>query len=179
MEPTSHSSNPDNKKRTISRKVFLIVLFGLVILGLVLVGWYNIGGSASIVPKKIRKSVNFSVYYPASMPSGYMLDTNSFRLAEAGVVLFSVTNSNSKDIVFSEQQQPSNTEIDKFISSYLPLNSTVQLPLGMARVGAYGSAPNIRTVLSLPIYNGPWLIVTAPSEINQADLVKITDSLKK
>lgn len=132
-----------------------------------------------MVPKEIQKSVDFPIYYPNQLPSGYMLDPASFRLAEPGVVLFAVRYGEGKDIVFSEQQQPSNSEMDKFISSYLPLNSALQLPLGQAKVGAYGNAPNIRTIVSLPLHKGPWLIATAPSEVGHEDLVKILQSLTK
>lgn len=151
---------------------------GLGITGL-LIGWYLFWGTSSVVPKKIQRSVDFSIYYPGVVPIGYALDTQSFRLAEPGVVIFAVTHGNGKNIVFSEQEQPASSDIDKFISTYLPLNSEVKLPLGQAKVGAYGSAPNIRTVLSLPIRNGPWVIVTMPSDMSHDDLVKLVTSLTK
>lgn len=156
--------------------VVLCVVFGVV--GL-LIGWYLLWGMPTVVPKKIQKSVDFSIYYPGTLPAGYVLDTQSFRLADPGVVIFAVAHGKGKSIVFSEQDQPSASDIDKFITTYLPLNSEVKLPLGQAKVGAYGSAPNIRTVLSLPIRNGPWVIVTMPSDISHDDLVKILAALTK
>lgn len=177
-EKKQASSRLADKKLTFSKRLFLGVLFGLLIAGL-FVGWYQRASHVSLVPKNIQKSVDFPIYYPESLPAGYNLDTQSFRLAEAGVVLFAVTYDKGKDIVFSEQQQPSASEMDKFISSYVPLNSALQFPLGQAKVGAYGSAPNIRTVVSLPVRNGPWLIATAPSEVSHDDLVKILTSLTK
>jgi hypothetical protein len=164
--------------RSLSKRLSLILLFGLIALGIV-AAWYKIAGSTSIVPKKIQTSVDFSVYYPKDLPPGYELDAESFRLAEPGVVLFAVNYGDRKDIVFSEQQQPPSSDIDKFITSYMPLNTVLQLPLGQARIGAYGSAPNIRTVVSLPIHNGPWLIVTAPADASHDDLVRIVQSLAK
>lgn len=173
-------SKPGYKRPQLNRKQMLILfpLFGLAVIG-ILFGLYSIGSSASLVPKKIQKSVDFPIYYPGSLPSGYVLDTQSFRLAEPGVVLFAVTYSNGKSIVFSEQQQPSDNEMNAFISNYVPINSALQLSLGQAKIGAYGSAANIRTVVSLPIRNGPWLIATAPSEVHHEDLVKILQSLIK
>lgn len=168
-----------DKQRLPRRKRFLFIAGVVLVVVCLLVGWYKISSSTSVVPKKIQKSVDFSVYYPGSLPLGYTLDPTSFQLADPEVVLFTVTYGKSKNIVFSEERQPSSGEIDKFISSYIPLNSVVQLPLGQAKIGAYGSAPNIRTVLSLPIHNGPWLIVTAPSDVNHDDLVKIVTSLTK
>jgi hypothetical protein len=170
--------SPGEKKRILGKRLFAIFVGGLLVVGL-LMGWHALRGDTSVVPKKIQKSVHFSIYYPASLPSGYTLDAQSFRLAEQGVILFTVTYDSGKSIVFSEQEQPSAGDIDKFINSYLPLNSILQLPLGQAKVGAYGSAPDIRTVLSLPIHDGPWLIATAPSEVSHDDLAKIVTSLTK
>jgi hypothetical protein len=49
--------------------------------------------------------------------------------------------------------------------------------VGKALVGAYGSGKDLRTIASLPIPNGPWLIITAPSDINQADLEKVLQAI--
>ena len=166
------------KKYVIGKRLIIVASLGLLIVG-ALFGWNAMRIQTSVVPRSIQRSVDFSVYYPASVPPGYTLETESFQLAEAEVVLFKVTDSQGRDIIFSEQRQPSAADIDKFISSYLPLNSVMQLPLGQAKAGAYGSAPNIRTVLSLPIRSGPWLIVTAPSDISHDDLVALLTSLTK
>lgn len=173
-----YTARPGDKKHILNKRHLLIPLFGLLAIAL-LASIYTMNSRPSLVPKKIQQAVDFSIYYPGSLPPGYTLDIGSFQLAESGVILFKITYGDKKDMVFSEQQQPSGNDIDKFVSSYLPLNSGVQLPLGQAKVGAYGSAPAIRTVLSLPIRNGPWLIVTAPSEVSHDDLVKILTSLTK
>lgn len=159
-----------------SNKRLVYIAVSVVIAGLI-AGLY-IASSAGVVPKSIQNAVPFSIYYPKNLPAGYKLDRESFRLAEAGVVLFTVTYGEGKDIVFSEQQQPSSNEMDKFISSYIPLSTTLQLPLGQAKVGAYGSAPNIRTAVSLPI-DTIWIIVTAPPDVSRDDLSKILQSLTK
>lgn len=158
------------------KKLLLFALFAVV--GSVITVLY-IASTASVVPKKVQDNVPFSIYYPKSLPSGYRLDQDSFRLAEEGVVLFSVSYGEGNDIVFSEQQQPSSGEMDKFVNSYIPLNTPLELPLGHAKVGAYGSAPNIRTAVSLPVQDGPWIIATAPSDMSRDDLIKILEYLGK
>lgn len=172
-----HPSQPNDKRWSLRKTLLLVLVFVLVVVGLL--AWWSRLDDSSLVPDKIRKSLDFSVYYPEHLPAGYTLSTTSFRLAEPGVVLFSVTYAKGKSIVFSEEQQPSSGDIDKFISSYIPLNSAVELPLGQAKVGAYGTAPTIRTVLSLPIHDGPWLIMTAPADVSHDDLVNIAKSLTK
>lgn len=174
-------SRPASKNHALNKRPILVLIFALVVVGLV-IGIHNVfGGNTSSVPQEIRRAVDFSVYYPdiKKLPAGYTLDTKSFRLADPGVVLFAVTYDGSKNITFSEQRQPSSSDIDKFVSSYIPLNTTLQLTLGPAKIGAYGSAPNIRTVASLPIRSGPWLIITAPSNVNHDDLAKVLQSLTK
>jgi hypothetical protein len=162
-----------SKRYAFSKRLLLIVAAAVV------VGLYALVGSTSAVPKKIQQAVPFSVYYPAQLPPGYVLDMTSFRLPDQGVVLFTVTYGKGKDIIFSEQQQPSRSDIDKFVSNYIPLNTALQFAIGQANVGAYSTAPSIRTVVSLPIHNGPWLIITAPSEVSRSDMVKILESLSK
>jgi len=113
------------------------------------------------------------------MPSGYRLDKESFRTAQPGVVLFSLSYGNGRSMVFSEEAKPAGDTIDKFNASAIPVHTQVSTPIGTALVGAYGSGKDLRTIASLPIKNGPWLIVTAPADINQADLGKILSSLTK
>lgn len=163
-------------KHTRRKKILLLAVFALV--SILITGLY-IASSANVVPKTVQDKVPFAIYYPKSLPAGYRLDETSFRLAEAGVVLFTVSYGEGRDIVFSEQQQPSGSEMDKFVSSYIPLNTPLDLPLGRAKVGAYGTAPNIRTAVSLPVQDGPWIIATAPSDVNRDDLIKVLESLAR
>lgn len=170
---------PFYKKHTLRKRVLLLFAVGILSIGF-LAGWQTMRGTtASLVPQTVRKAVDFPVYYPNDLPDGYALAIQSFQVPDPGVVLFKVTKANGQEIVFSEQRQPSGSDIDKFVSAYMPLNSVLQLPLGQAKVGAYGSAPNIRTVLSLPIRDGPWLIVTAPADVTHDELTTILSTLTK
>ena len=168
-------------KKNFLRNGPAVVLTVLVVAGLIFAGQRLIGKPANVVPENIQKSAGFTVYFPdaAKLPAGFALDTGSFRLAQKGVVVFALTDSNKRSLVFSEQQQPSSDEINKFVSSYIPVNSTLQLGIGQARIGAYGNAPDIRSTVSLPIHGGPWLIMTAPSQISHDDIVKVLRSLTR
>jgi hypothetical protein len=166
------------KRYFVSKRRLRILLLGLLLIGLI-AGVSSKFFITGTVPQKIKASVPFSVYYPKDLPTGYALDSESFRLAEPGVVLFALSHGRGKDIVFSEVKQPSGSDMDKFISSYIPLNTVQQVPLGEARIGAYGSAPNIRTAVSLPVHDGPWIIMTAPSDVSHNELIRIVQSLTK
>jgi hypothetical protein len=155
--------------------VFALVLVALASIVTVLIFKF----SGGLVPKNIQKQVNFHVYYPAQdkIPAGYKVDTSSFRTAASNVVLFSVNYSNGRSMVFSESEKPSGDVIDKFNASAIPIHTQVSTAVGKALVGAYGSGKDLRTIASLPIPNGPWLIITAPSDINQADLEKVLQAI--
>lgn len=133
------------------------------------------------VPASVQSAVSFAVYYPGQdkLPAGYSLDHSSFRVAEAGVVLFSVSYGNGRSMAFSETARPASDVIDKFNTSAIPVHTQLTTALGKAVVGAYGSGKDLRTVASLPVNGGPWLIITAPSDINHDDLNRILQSLRR
>ena len=155
--------------------------FGLavVLTGAVLY-WHGVH-ARSPVPTYIRSSVTFSVYYPAQnrLPHGYYLDTTSFRVTQSGVVEFWVKNGGGQTFTFSEEQQPPQDIISKFTSATIPLHNTVSSRLGQAEIGAYNTGSKLETVASFPINKGPWIIITAASDANQADLKQTVLALTK
>ncbi|HSX36517.1 MAG TPA: hypothetical protein VLG13_00110 [Patescibacteria group bacterium] len=157
------------------RLTFLVLILGGV--------WFysHAIATSSPVPQDIRKAVSFTVYYPDQkrLPQGYSLDTTTFRQAEPGVVLFSLQYYNGKRMVFSEEQKPASDVINKFVTAAIPLHTELTTPLGKAEVGVYGNNADLHSVVSLPISNGPWLIITAPADINQPNLTRILNSLTK
>lgn len=138
------------------------------------------GRGGSPVPPAVRQAAGFTVYYPdpAKLPPGYELDRSSFRQADPGVIVYSVTRDGQR-LAVSEEAQPGGSAISDFLKNYIPLHTTFNAKLGQAQIGAYGSHPNLRTVVSLPITKGPWLIMTAPDGTSQADLKQIIQALRK
>lgn len=137
--------------------------------------------TGSPVPVSVAQAVNFPVYYPdrQRLPAAYTLDNSSFRQAQPGVVIYSIKSPGSQSLTVSEEEQPAGSVITDFIKNYIPLHDSVSTSFGEAQVGAYGKAPNLQTVASLPIKNGPWLIITASSDIKQTDLTQILQSLRR
>ena len=128
------------------------------------------------VPSAVRQAVPFPVYYPdpEKLPAGYTLNQNSFSSPVKNGVTYSVSYGNGKKIVFSVQVKPSDTELQSFNSNYIPLRVEYQTPVGQAEVGAYHS----KTLVSLPIINGPWIVITAPPDIDQGQLKQVLSTLK-
>jgi hypothetical protein len=132
---------------------------------------------ASPVPKAVAQAVNFPVYYPDpnKLPAGYNLNQNSFSVPVKNGVAYSVSYDNGKKIVFSVQAKPSDNELQSFNSNYIPLRIDYQTSLGQAEIGAYHS----RTLVSLPVINGPWIVITAPSDIDQSQLKQVLSALRQ
>ena len=131
------------------------------------------------VPKSILTSVPYAIYYPdqSRLPSGYTLDIKSIQKSSGNVVEYFVDYGNKQLVVVFEQTMPSQSTINHFTSTYMPLHTTFWTPMGNAVLGAINYGKSIRSVVSLPINNGPWIIVTAPSNINQNDLKQVINSL--
>lgn len=155
----------------------------MVILALALIagaaGWRFLE-TKSPVPAGIRSAVTFPIYYPDAkrLPAGYSLNASSFQKVQDGVVLYSINRDDGQRISMTEEESPGDKVIDDFNKNSIPLHTSVNTALGQANIGAYGQAPNSRTVVSLLVKNGPWLIITAPSNASQSDIKQIIESLK-
>lgn len=167
----------------IKRRLFplkLAVGSGLAVILLTALAFLGHGTTiTNPVPATVRKAVTFEIYYPRQqkLPSGYSLDTTSFRLAQSGVVIYSMVNHENQRLIFSEEQKPGSSVIDKFTSTSIPLHTDLKTALGHATLGAYGAGQNLRAIVSLPIDKGPWLIITAPPTISNLDLQHIMQAL--
>lgn len=179
MDVAPQARAPEPKKSSHRLKLISAGVLGLLVFGTVI---FLIVGrpTNSPVPEDIRKTANFSVYYPkqSKLPQGYTLDTSSFRWAQPGVVVYSVQGPH-RPLVFSEEQTPESGIVDKFIASYMPLHNSLTIPLGKAEVGSAGQGSQLQTIVSLPINKGPWLIITAPANLPQAELRQILQALSK
>lgn len=172
---------PAVRKKSVKKRRFFLVS-GVLVLAVIIVGliWRLAGASSSPVPASIRSGAGFPVYYPqqSKLPPGYTLDTGSFRRASGGVIVYSINSSDDQNLSVTEEAQPPSNIIDTFIKNYIPLHSSLTTGLGQAQIGAYGQKPNFHAVASLPINQGPWLIITAPPDIKQSVLKQIVESLK-
>lgn len=162
----------------------LFVAIGLVIIaGGGLAGWAHwhkrplAPQPASVVPLSIKAAVAYPVYYPdqAKLPAGYFFVASSFQSPMKNGVNYSINYGNSKKIVFTLQSKPSDSELKTFGANYIPLHYDFQTKIGQALIGAYHK----QTLASLPVANGPWIVITAPPDINQNQFKQVLQSLRK
>jgi hypothetical protein len=141
---------------------------------------WRLSASDSPAPDSIQADSGSGVYYPnaAKLPAGYTFDSSSINQAADGVTILTVKGGSDKSVSISQQAQPDSDVIENFIKTYIPLHTTISTSLGQAEMGASGQSSNLKTVVSLPVKDGPWLIITAPADISQPELKQIIESLK-
>jgi hypothetical protein len=128
------------------------------------------------VPARISSAVSFPIYLPESpkLPAGFKLETGSFS-ARDNAVIYDVLGPHSVKLVFTLQKQPSAADIQSFYSTRMPLSIPVSTSVGTAEIGSLLN----EQVASLPIINGPWVLVTAPLNFNQSNLKQILQAMTK
>lgn len=134
----------------------------------------------SPIPKSILSRVKFPVYYPDAnqLPKGFNLNKSSIQYINPGVVIYTINYGSNNGIVISEEAKPSSNVVTQYDSSYIPLHTTFPTPIGQAVLGAYNDGKNgLRSIVSLPINNGPWLIATAPGNLSKAKYEQVIESL--
>lgn len=158
-----------------------ILMMSLIAVVIVLFTVAVIRQPASPIPASIVSSVSFPIYYPNQnkLPSGYTLNPNSFEKVSSGVILFSVSYARNQNIAIVEQAMPASSVIARYAVDYIPLHNNINTPNGKAIYGAYDNGNGLKSVVSLEINGGPWLIATAPSSINRSDFIRVIDSLIK
>lgn len=181
----SANIEPQNTLKTSSKKrIQRIALWSIGIAIIIAVGITTgilLAGESGPISKAIRSSISTPVYYPdkAKLPKGYVLDTTSFQSPQPNTLLYSVKYGDGQTLLFSLQPKPSDEEIQRFYSNHIPLRNQVKTPAGRAEIGAYNNADKLQTIVSLPTNDDTWILITAPSEIDQSDLKKVLNSLTR
>jgi hypothetical protein len=158
-------------------KKYLILLTLIILIAAGFSLWQHKQQTKSPVPANIQKAVPYQIYYPdkTRLPQGYYIDQTSFANPVKNGVTYSVVDPSNRKLVFSLQQRPSDNDLTSFYGSYIPVKIELDTDNGKAESGIY----NQKSLISLPIRDGPWVIITAPKDINQAQLKQILSSLKK
>jgi hypothetical protein len=174
---TTHAKKPAKQKIIIViATVSFVTLMAFVLLSIFGPEKAAPSAESSVVPRIVSSSTPFPIYYPdpAKLPTGYILDKDSFS-GTGTVVLYSVSYDNGKKIAFTLQKKPVASELETFYKNQLALRTEVETPLGTAAIGSI----NNQKFLSLPIKAEVWLIVTAPMDIDPDVLAELVKNLKQ
>lgn len=171
--PASHPANPS--RWTIKTRLMVTVaLIGLIGVSAG-VAYYITHRSKNPVPLSVRQSVGFPVYYPDTkkLPDGYTFVADSFS-ASGQAVVYRI-NHGQDHLVFTLQQKPSALDISNFYTAHMPLHLDFQTPSGTATLGVIGR----QTVISLPTKSNTWILITAPTNMDQGQLEKVVQSIRQ
>ena len=164
------------RRRGIVSKKIVTIVTGLIIVLAGLVFIYYRNKEQNPIPLGIRQNTPFPIYYPdpKKMPPDYKLDINSLS-SRQGVVVYAINYKSTKKLVISEEPKLAAADLQYFYAHHLPLHTTLSTSIGTATIGAIGS----QSVTSLPTNDNTWLLITAPSNINESQLKELILSLKK
>jgi hypothetical protein len=179
LEDIARQLSKKQVKKSGKKKSIIVVTITLILIGLISFYVFKYITSSSTLPYPISKQtaglLGYDIYYPDQklLPSGYKLDKNSFYDSDQAII-YKVTYGNNQTIVFSDQTKPTESQIQYFYSQKIPLHTSFTTPVGTAVLGAI----NGKAVVSLPTNSNSWLLINAPSDINQNDLKKVILSIK-
>lgn len=157
-----------------ARKWQLLIL----ILGIALIasgGIFFVMRDANPIPKGIRSSATFPLFYPTKLPANWQIDTNSFSQA-ASVVLFRVvdTANASRGVSISIQPQQESFDTDRFYKQTLAKSTQFTTALGQAAIGESEMGTRVGSIVT----GDSWILVTAPiNSASNADIRTILTSL--
>ena len=180
VTPPIETPPPPKKPKKRKKLKFILLLLAILILIASSTGtWFYLHRSTSPVPKSIRQSVNFPIYYPdpKKLPAGYNLNQSSFKSINSDAIAYSVSYSNNKKLIFSVQKKPSDNELANFNKQYIPIHRQVLTLVGTATEGVIGS----QTVVSLPANDSnAWIIITGPSDAYATtNLAQVLKAIRK
>jgi hypothetical protein len=164
----------DERKRPSKKnQVVVICILGVFIVSIVGLVGYKSWTSYNPIPKNIRQSVSYPLYYPEKLPPGWSINTSSF-LSDAGVVIY-VIEGHSKSLHLTIQKRPENFDFKKFYEKSLTQSFQFAAPLGQGGIGKSQG----RLIGSL-VTGSSWVLVTSISKnINQDDIYFILSHLKQ
>lgn len=146
----------------------LFILLSSIVVATLFIGISSHISLSNPIPNDISSQVDFPLYYPTELPSGFSLDKSSFRVSKK-IVTYIINYDNDKTLIVNVQDKPANFDFESFQSKGKKLDSS----LGDAYVGALGN----QTVASI-VTTKSWLLIGIPSPIDTASLVVILQHLR-
>jgi hypothetical protein len=123
------------------------------------------------LPKDLKQTVAFPIYYPTVLPSNYSYDPTKLSTTKDAII-YSLKYTNDRSLVFTEQSKPTAATINSIIEQ-MQDSKLVSVTDGEASVGHYG-----RNTLAVVTTNKTLILVQTTSDIDMEDLKTILKNLK-
>lgn len=127
-------------------------------------GWLLIHRDSGSIPAKYTEGLDFTVYYPTKLPTGYHVDTHSFERHD-DVLIYNIASPGGRTIAVSLQQKP-----DNVFAPSVP-DKTFKTATGTAYIGAWGS----NYVADIVTSDNTWIILNVNS-FTADEATRITQS---
>jgi hypothetical protein len=166
------------KKIKTDQGPLLYVLFGVAIILTILVIFLALKVSsvpAFTIPSHITGSLQYQIYAPSKLPSGYKVNASSFMTAE-GTLIFQAEDGSGSSIHFSQQQKPQDFDFDRFYREEMENAKRLEKAPHQSYIGKSGSAQ--RNLLSVVIDN-TWVLISTNATFSEQDYINIAKGLKR
>src|SRR5262249_43557189 len=100
---------------------------------------------------------------------------NSFKKINNQAIGYAVNYGSNQKLIFTIQVKPSDDEISDFYKDSIPLHINVDTSVGKAAIGV----ANNQTIVSLPTKDQSWVLIAAPTDVNQDQLKQVANSIRK
>lgn len=159
------------------KKLLIIAVVGIVIgVGSGVLIWkmaFLQPANANPFTAKELAAVQFPLYYPTQLPTGYRIDTKSVNMPQSGVVVFDMSGPNGKKIYMSEEARPSTFDLGGFYKKFEDLKE-IPVSDGSVAVGKLGGGT---TEIVSRANNKTWILSNTTANIPLDQLVAMMKSL--
>lgn len=125
------------------------------------------------ISSRIASSVQFTLYYPTRLPSGFHFNAKSVTEPQSGVIVFDLEGLGNKKIYFSEEARPTTYDIGGFYAKLQDLKE-IGVNGGAIAVGRVKGTP---TEVASLANNSTWILSNTNSNVPFDQLITMLKSI--
>ena len=132
-------------------RVFILITFFILVLIFFLIFNKN-----TLIPQSVmnlKKTLNFSIYYPQSIPGGYSFSRESLLNNNQQKVAIYVFKDQANSIYMSQEYKPHNLDMNLFTQNFIN-KKNIFTTFGPATIGEYQ-----KNVISTLVIGNDWIII--------------------
>lgn len=170
ITPLSKPVQPASKRR---RKPTLIILAVVLLAGVGAITALLFRGppASDRYLVQLASRVSFPLYGPQWLPDGWYIDQQSID-ATAEVVTFTINDTQGKQLVFTEQPKPPQSNLDTFYNQQVSNSTAIDTAAGKVVIGQFEGSP-----LAGVSAGQTWILIRAVAAVDQQQFERFVSSL--